>query len=270
MYLFVVVKVQVVKEIQTNNVYALKTLKKSEMLSQENVRKLIILVCVTNIVSFLHLKQLHLIIVILRLHFLKKKKRSWHTVDHLGWRLYNMHFKMPRTCTLSWSSILEETYLHCLGNRKMRSWTRRLQSFILQKWCLLCTAYMNWDMFTGTHVYRTQLNIWELLQVCYHQTDIRMCLITTLLQVVNRLAAMIESTQYWWVNSFTDLMQLDEVDWLDATAGKLHQASKIHNLHRVCWLFRLRWSWYWEMRILDLWLQRCKARQYSDWREWSY
>ena len=30
-------KVQVVKEVQTNNVYALKTLKKSEMLSQENV-----------------------------------------------------------------------------------------------------------------------------------------------------------------------------------------------------------------------------------------
>ena len=37
---FIFIKVQVVKEIQTNNVYALKTLKKSEMLSQENVRKL--------------------------------------------------------------------------------------------------------------------------------------------------------------------------------------------------------------------------------------
>jgi hypothetical protein len=34
-----------VKEVQTNNVYALKTLKKSEMLSQENVRKSLTMLC---------------------------------------------------------------------------------------------------------------------------------------------------------------------------------------------------------------------------------
>ena len=39
------IKVQVVKEVQTNNVYALKTLKKSEMLSQENVRKSLTMLC---------------------------------------------------------------------------------------------------------------------------------------------------------------------------------------------------------------------------------